>query len=440
MKKGDTRGLSTVVATLLVILLVIVAVVIVWQVIRTIITQGAEDISLGKFTIDLEIVSIKQNPADVNIKVKRNPGEGELEGIIFSIFDGQETHLYEKHNVTLNPLDMKTFVVDYTGNIVSISIFPVLKSSSGKPTTGTLSDVFYVNPSGGGYVPADCVPNCVGKTACEDNGCEDNCGLECSGNTPYCIDGQCKADTGGLERDCTCATDTCAGTTCPDGIGGTCPGTKQPDCTDVICGRSLNECGSCSECETGYHCAEGGGCVRDCAQNCGTRECGPDPNGCGSCGAGCNSANEEWCNDGTCVTTPCEQNCLGRECGLDPVCNEPCGLGCDATLGEYCSPTTHTCILEEAINTGVVYSVWPIGAGIYFDSPDLPKSIGVSYTGYYAKFPGSDEFDCLPIDNFQIPLIPNIYNMSYIKFGTSASSIQANDNYEIWRTYPACIL
>lgn len=122
MRKGDKSGLSTVVATLLIILLVIVAVAIVWGVIKTIITNNSEQISLGKFTIDLKIVSIRQTAQDVNIKVKRNAGEGNLEGIIFSIFDGEKTHIYEKHNISLQPLEMKTFVVDYQGKIVSVSI------------------------------------------------------------------------------------------------------------------------------------------------------------------------------------------------------------------------------------------------------------------------------------------------------------------------------
>jgi len=438
MIKRGKRGLSTVIATLLIILLVIVAVVIVWTVIRTIITQNSEEISLGKFTIDLKIVSIKQTSADVSVKVKRNPGEGELEGIIFSVFDGKETHLYEKHNVSLNPLDVKTFVINYQGKIISISIFPIIETSPGKTVTGNLADTFYVTSTGEGYIPSDCIPNCEDKE-CGDNGCGGSCGI-CPENLPNCIQGTCEADSGGglPEADCSCATDICTGTTCSDGIGGSCPGLIEPDCNNnqIMCGDSLNDCGSCGTCDVGYHC-DAGACVRDCIPDCTNLECGPDANGCGvSCGT-CDTEAGEWCDDGTCAITPCEPDCTDRECGPDANgCGVSCGT-CDTEAGEWCSEDA-ICLSEEIVNTGIIFSVWPINTGIYFDSNDLPKS-SASYTNYWVKFPGSNEFDCLQIDNFVTPVIPEIYDMSYIKLVTSSSEIKSGDTYEVWETYQGCL-
>lgn len=484
MKKGDVRGLSTVIATLLIILLVIIAVVIVWGVVRSIIKNSSESISLGKFTIDLEIVKVY--PSDgisgTGIKVRRNPGEGELEGIIFSILDDEgNTHIYEKHNVNLNPLEIKTFFVDYHGSIVSVSIYPILLGASGKTLTGGISDTYYYigGDSGGGYISPGCIPNCTGKTACQDNGCGDNCGLECSENTPYCVQGNCEADSGGIERDCSCQTTTCIGTTCDDGLGGSCLGelTLEESCRSIVCGPS--QCEDCGGCDDDYYCS-GGMCSPNCStSDCELRECGgiPGRSECGEtiCGL-CNATAGETCNitTGTCFICDAFTNCIGKDCG-DDGCGGDCGdcklspfnssYNCNFNnnLCEMCTPDCNdgeikcgnssnlcgecgectgedSCIdgicvpPEVVLNLGTIFSVWPINVGIYFDSDNLPKS-GVSYTNYWVKLPGSI---CLQIDKFVTPVIPQIYNMSYIKFVTSSSSIKDGDSYEIWETYEGC--
>ncbi len=89
------------------------------------------------------------------------------------------------------------------------------------------------------------------------------------------------------------------------------------------------------------------------------------------------------------------------------------------------------------MNNGTVFSIWPVTIGIYFDSVDLPKS-GVDYTDYYARFPGSAEARCLQIREFIIPVIPQVYNLSHVRFITSSTAIQPNDQYEIWETYIGC--
>jgi hypothetical protein len=85
LKRIDSKGLSTIVATLLIILLTLVAVGIVWVVVRNVIQNGAEQVSLGKFTLDLEIKNIVRdnNNNSMNIKLKRNAGDGQLSGIVF---------------------------------------------------------------------------------------------------------------------------------------------------------------------------------------------------------------------------------------------------------------------------------------------------------------------------------------------------------------------
>jgi hypothetical protein len=479
MKKGDTRGLSTIVATLLIILLTLVAVGIIWAVVRNVLNNNAQQISLGKFTVDLEIVAVypSNGTTDTGVKVKRNAGEGELEGIIFSVFDGKQTHTFEENNVSLNPLEMKTFFVDYQGKIVSLSIYPIFATSSGKTTTGNIADTYSAN-SGNDYISSNCTSTCLPSTECGDNGCGGVCGT-CSGSTPNCnSQGQCTSNPVG-QANCSCQTTTCIGTTCSDGIGGNCDGILQPDCNNnqIMCGPSLNGCGiNCGNCDTGYFC-NGGICSQTCSHsdcnlrecgglpgrtdcgatfcgicsglgetcnetsgqcevcqpNCGLRNCGVDPVCGSSCGL-CNATLGETCNMSTGICFICQPQCGTKKCGIDPVCGSSCGT-CDTAAGEYCN-LYGNCVKDEVINTGTVYSIWPLDVGAYFDSNDLPKVNGIISGGYWVKIPGGT---CLQIDRFVIPIVPEVYNKSYIKFLTSSSTIHSGDNYEIWEKYSNCI-
>lgn len=91
---------------------------------------------------------------------------------------------------------------------------------------------------------------------------------------------------------------------CEDGVcnqlTGECEGGCTPDCGARECGPVPNGCGSsCGSCEATDVCnVETGICEGGCTPDCGARVCGPIPNGCGdSCGecnapAQCNAAGE----------------------------------------------------------------------------------------------------------------------------------------------------
>lgn len=453
MRKGDKRGISTVIASLLIILLIAVAVAIVWGVIKNMITQNSELVSLGKFTIDLEIVAVSQTGQGTVVKVKRNTGAGELDGIYFSILDEEgNTHVFEKRDVDLDQLETKTFILDYWGQIISISVYPIFLTEAGTTSIGNVLDTYntptYGGGTGGGYIDPDCEPDCEGKE-CGDNGCGESCGDGCSGATPYCLNGECVSDIGSITPDCSCSSITCVGRTCDDGLGGSCMGTMVPDCEDeygtIQCGAAENLCGgpsACGECEEGLQCSFGmccppgyygseGTCKIICVPDCTGRECGES---CGvSCGYGdCKSLGDNYfCNE-TYMCEECIKDCTGRECGpslngcpgscgdcatlydssyhcnMDtyqceqciPECGErECGPtinGCGESCGD-CSTLgpTYTCNISfkchnELLNTGYVYSYWPSPVGrMLFDSPDLPKSSSIDYEGEYIKFPES---------------------------------------------------
>jgi len=81
----------------------------------------------------------------------------------------------------------------------------------------------------------------------------------------------------------------------------------------------------------------------------------------------------------------------GVECdggvNCDPDCTCPVGFTADEAGG---------CILNPPVNSGTIYSVWPIGAVKYFDSEDLPIDV-FGYTMYYVNFSNSAENSCFRI-------------------------------------------
>jgi hypothetical protein len=395
MKKGDTRGLSTVVATLLIILLVIVSIAIVWGVIRTVIKNNAESISLGQFTISLEIVKVYpsdvySDPNATGIKIRRNAGAGELDDIIISIFDGRDSYVFTDNippGETFDEFEVTTFPVPYTGDIVSVSISPIFSTSSGKPITGDVQDTYYVyytgsgggdGGSGGGEEEPDpdCVPDCIGK-ACGDDGCFGSCGSCIS--PEECISESCTTPTEPCVANCACSSTTCSGTSCSDGCGGSCPGIIQPNCGDQMCGAAPNgcgsedECGTCSSgwCDQGICCQIGehnigGICQTDCnpIENCLGKECGPDGCGgtCGTFGGDCEYeyGSNYFCNEsGICEL--CIPDCTGKECGEDG-CGGTCG---SCTFPEECNATTGLCLMceDNCLETGTECGDVPNGCG-----------------------------------------------------------------------------
>lgn len=192
IKRLNKRGLSTIVATLLIILLTLVAVGIIWVVVRNVIQSGAEQVSLGKFTLNLEIKSVTVNLGSnsVNVRIKRNSGEGEISGIDFIVEDDKNTDVI-KTNLSLNELDERTINLSLKSvnmsNIQKVSVAPVFLLESGKEVIGDIKDEYDV-PSSSIIGGIACVPQCVGKQ-CGDNGCGGTCG-DCPPGSP-CTLGIC---------------------------------------------------------------------------------------------------------------------------------------------------------------------------------------------------------------------------------------------------------
>ena len=398
MKK---RGMSAVVTTLIIILLAIVAVGIVWVVVKNIINQGKDEITLTSLTLDLEITKVvvedKDTPNEkIFITVKRNAGEGDLIGLNFVIGDGSDSEVVPEY-IALAELGIHTFSYNTStfalGKITSISVAPIFETSSGKEVTGEVRD-----------------------TTIGDFGTGDPDDSE----TP--------------DEPCI------------------------PECDGLDCGMDPTGCESCGDCEEGFSCADNQSCVNDtCVPDddsvtCATAECGTLSNNCGAeviCGNCTELHNESWvCSDYQCVYEPaCTDTCvtLGYQCGLHEICGVPdvdceaqvgCGSGYECVLGN------DTCQVITYLISGTVDTVWPPTKNTYFDTDDLPiDDPYLSYAANYIKFPGSAESECLMIQKSVVPESPDsppYYNKTIIYLFAIQTDVAPNDNYEIWETYDGC--
>ena len=193
-KRGNTKGLSTIVATLLIILLTLVAVGIIWVVIKNVLKNSADEVSIGKFSIDLEISRVRIiNSNSLSVVVKRNPGEASLSGIAFVAYSSDESELI-KSTVILEQLEEREFIIVLsefgTPVIRKISIAPLLISDSGKEFIGNIQDEYIFPICGDGIKQA--YEGCDDGDLENGDGCSDSCIVEsgwiCDTRTPnFCI-------------------------------------------------------------------------------------------------------------------------------------------------------------------------------------------------------------------------------------------------------------
>jgi cysteine-rich repeat protein len=188
--KKNSRGLSTVVATLLIILVTLVAVGIIWVVVKNVIQKNADQISFGKFTVDLKISHAHIiNETDISVTVMRNPGKGELSGILFIAY-GRDNSEITKYNISMKELEERNFqVILYVINtsiVEKVSIAPIFISDLGKEFIGDVQDeyIFSHNSETSGSTPLCGNGMREGSEGCDDNntvsgdGCSSTCTIE----------------------------------------------------------------------------------------------------------------------------------------------------------------------------------------------------------------------------------------------------------------------
>ena len=280
-----------------------------------------------------------------------------------------------------------------------------------------------------------------------------------------CDDGVCVATTASeFREDCdTCSEGECVGE--GGSTGGECK--INSDCgTDVwISGSETCSGDEVWQYKTVYTCSSGF-CSedtdlflkKDCTDSeeiCSEGECIEEVTTCeidSDCGT------DNWINEPACVGDQLWQNwkqyvCTNKECSsnvtnilkqdcvaenkicFDGSCFEviDCVQNKDCNEGEVC--IQGECVVETAVNSGAVYSTWPLGLGLYFDSPDLPKTL-VDYVGYFVRFSSGEENRCLKIIEYTYPDFEE-FN-SRVRLDATITQIQSGDNYEIWQTLEGC--
>lgn len=205
IKGGSTKGLSTIVATLLIILLTLVAVGLVWVVVRTVIQENSEKILLGRLTVDLDITQADIiNDTSISVTVKRNPGRGEVSGIIFVVYDKDNSEI-ARYNISMRELEERNFqiilFVVNTSKIKKVSIAPIFMLKSGKEFIGDIEDewIFSEDVATGCTSSLQCNDaNICTTDTCSEGACSHTSIILCTNN-----DGCCPAGcTSANDNDC----------------------------------------------------------------------------------------------------------------------------------------------------------------------------------------------------------------------------------------------
>ncbi len=208
------------------------------------------------------------------------------------------------------------------------------------PTTCDDGDGLKWDSGSGSWIcdSGTCTPDCsCAAITCIGSTCSDGCGGTCSGTKNCCV------------PDCSCAAITCIGSTCSDGCGGTCSGTETcQDCGRQIIGTS----------PIGTPCSTNSNCItNNCARNvygkyvctCDTEDCHCSTDAsCQSCNCNQNvygtyvcTCNTEGCPcdaDHSCLTNNCERNVYGN---YVCTCNT---IGCDCSSDDNCQ--TNNCAMN----------------------------------------------------------------------------------------------
>jgi len=359
------RGLSTIVSTLLILLLVFVAVGILWVVVRNVVMQGTEQVSLGKFTLDLAIDQVQLNNAtnSVSMKIKRNSGEGEFVGIKVIVSSEDNSEIFTI-NGSLKEYERKSYefileIID-VDDIKKIQIAPVFRLESGKEITGDVKDTWEKSESASGsYIE---IPN----------GNNSNVGFECV------VDSNCT----GIANS-----------------GNYCSGNNLVrDNYDYFC-NFLNECDYNSTTSVVENCSASGkvcdnimkSCVEETVEPfCGDNKCNGDET-CSSCESDCGA-----CGDSGDIEViyynSFEHNTLGNY-----------------RSSEYYADWTPVPVLED-------YTTMMHDASIYRNSADSGNPTKVFRNNFEAGSYWCQSADCFNINQYASPGFEEVYLSYKIKF------------------------
>jgi hypothetical protein len=129
------RGLSDIVTTVLLILAALAAVALIWIFLQPMLRGSS--IGTEQYTTHLTVpsnsISVDQNESLLSLNVKRDPGAGDVVGMLFGLQAPDGTTRAFRQNVSLNELEMKNFVINYSGydltDVVTIKVTPIFRDN-----------------------------------------------------------------------------------------------------------------------------------------------------------------------------------------------------------------------------------------------------------------------------------------------------------------------
>ncbi|MDO8610909.1 MAG: hypothetical protein Q7R95_10290, partial [bacterium] len=123
----------------------LVAITLVWIVVKNLINKNTEEISsLDKLTTDFQIKDRSLiSLTDLQIKVHRDVGEGNISGMNFLISNGTKSYNY-KVNGSIDELQTKIYKIQFYPNVsrplTEVSIAPIFTDNKGKEKQGDIVD------------------------------------------------------------------------------------------------------------------------------------------------------------------------------------------------------------------------------------------------------------------------------------------------------------
>jgi len=170
----NNRGVSVVIGTIFMVALVLVAASITWVLIRNVVNQSGDEVSLGRVSVDLKILSVSINAGNLVVNVQREKGKGELKGIKFVVEGNDEIEVVEndtsleEFEATKFSLVLETIAPE---NVTKVSVVPVLKAG-----TSDVKDIWEKPSSGINCVSVQCPdPSTICSGVIVTDGCGTNC-------------------------------------------------------------------------------------------------------------------------------------------------------------------------------------------------------------------------------------------------------------------------
>jgi len=125
----EKKGLSGVVTAVLLILISLFAIGIVFTIVKNLVSEKEKEISEDATFVNLEIQKVEIGASGVDVTIKRNIGEGNLDELKIVFSDGFNSEVFIKDASNLKELETQTYDLAYDGVIKEVSVLPV--SSSG---------------------------------------------------------------------------------------------------------------------------------------------------------------------------------------------------------------------------------------------------------------------------------------------------------------------